>query len=145
MTKPKLQPVISTSSLLGVSISQQQWPSFHRLLPKHSRAGNVNRREETLFSLSFCLLLFSHSTVRDWWDRCGQEQTGTDRLAVNPWYNQLEDREKEITKGWGFMSGVSWLFNRAIPKSQHLLMNYFNENIKTSESCSAWRGFMTWL
>lgn len=27
------------------------------------------------------------------------------------------------------MSGVSWLFNGAIPKSQHLLINYFNENI----------------
>lgn len=29
------------------------------------------------------------------------------------------EREKEITKGWGFMSGVSWLFNGAILKSQH--------------------------
>ncbi len=48
-----------------------------------------------------------------------QVRPRTDRLAVNPWYNQLEDREKENTKGWGFMSGVSWLFNEAVLKSQH--------------------------
>jgi len=52
-----------------------------------------------------------------------------DQLAVNLWYNQLEDRGNEITKGLGFMSGVSWLFDRAIPNSQHLVFNYLNENI----------------